>query len=139
MISSLVYVSLRTPICTDAEIDKIVLSCKKNNVGLDITGVLLHSNTHFVQYIEGENKQIMGLYDRIKTDPRHKNVVLINLNMIESRLFPSWQMGVKAVNTDNVTFLTEISESEKLVFKDILDGKTLEGNKASELIKKFFK
>lgn len=138
MLSNLVYVSLRTPQCTEAEIDKILASCKKNNVSSDITGVLLYSNTHFVQYIEGENDEIMALYDKIKPDPRHKNPIMVSLTAIENRTFPSWQMGSKKIN-DNYEFLTDLSASEKQSFKAILNGEGQEGNRALEIMKKFFK
>ncbi len=138
MLSNLVYVSLRTPQCTEPEIEKILASCKKNNPKYDITGVLLYSSTHFVQYIEGENEEIVSLYDRIKADTRHKNAIMISLSPINGRIFPSWQMGSKKIN-DNYDFLTELSASEKLTFKAILNGEGQEGNKALEMMKKFFK
>jgi hypothetical protein len=61
MLSHLIYVSNRAQNCTQSEIEKILESCKKNNVQYDITGVLLYSDTKFVQYIEGQYKEIMGL------------------------------------------------------------------------------
>ena len=74
MLSQLVYVSIRKPQCTEEEIQKILDACKRNNQGKDITGVLLYSGTHFVQYLEGDFKKINELYDNIKSDVRHKNV-----------------------------------------------------------------
>jgi hypothetical protein len=139
MLSNLVYVSIRKSNCTDEEIQKILDACKRNNGGLDITGVLLYSKTQFVQYLEGEYKQIMGLYDKIKTDDRHRNVVLISSSKIQDRAFPSWQMGAKAFDNQNIEILTEMDERDKKDFKDILAGKGQEGNKTLALLKKFFK
>lgn len=138
MLSHLVYVSVRQPSCTDQEIEKILASCKKNNAGLDITGVLLYSDTQFVQYLEGEYKEISALYDRIKSDPRHKNAVLITSAPIQKRLFPSWQMGSKKLGS-SVDFKTDITASDKELFKDILAGKVQEGSRTFQLIEKFFK
>jgi len=39
--------------CDDSEIDKILDSAKRNNPGLDITGVLLYTEKKFIQYLEG--------------------------------------------------------------------------------------
>ncbi len=139
MLSQLVYVSTRTPNCTDSEIQKILESCKKNNHGTGITGVLLYSPTNFVQYIEGDYKTIISLYDKIKTDKRHKNPVLISSAPIQERAFPSWQMGARKFDVDAVDFQTEISPEDQTIFKAILSGKTQEGNKALALMKKFFK
>lgn len=139
MLSQLVYVSARKAICTDREIEKILDACKRNNHDSDITGVLLYSNTHFVQYLEGEYKKIIGLFDKIKEDDRHKNVVMITSGPIKERLFPSWQMGAKKFDNNNVTFETEMSTSEQEQFKSILAGNTTGENKAIGLIRKFFK
>lgn len=139
MLSHLVYVSARQPHCTEEEIQKILASCKSNNSSLDITGVLLYSDTHFVQYLEGNYKNIMGLYDKIKLDDRHKNAVLISSSPIKERSFPSWQMGSKKFDDKSIDYLTDVADSEKTLFSDILSGKEQNGNKALSLVKKFFK
>lgn len=139
MLSHLVYISVRQPQCTEEEITKILQSCQKNNAQLDVTGVLLFSKTQFVQYLEGEYKTIIGLYDKIKVDSRHKNAVLISSSQITERVFPSWQMGEKRFDEKTIDVISGVSASEKAIFTSILDGKTQEGTKALDLIKKLFK
>jgi hypothetical protein len=82
MLSQLVYVSNRKPNCSGEEIEKILESCKKNNAPLNITGVLLYSETKFIQLVEGDAKVIAGLYDKIKKDNRHSNPMMISYNPI---------------------------------------------------------
>lgn len=137
MLSQLVYVSNRKLTCTQEEIDKIVASCKKNNPELGITGVLLYSDTKFIQLVEGESKTITSLYDKIKTDTRHANAIMISYNPIKERAFPSWHMGTKQVGTD-VQYLTEISSEDKDAFSSILNGKEENGQKVLNIIKRFF-
>lgn len=137
MLSNLVYVSVRKPICTDAEIQKILEVAQTNNQSLDITGVLLYSSTHFVQYLEGDYDEIFGLYEQIKSDDRHKNVVLVTSSTIRERFFPSWQMGGKQYNS--VEYLTSLNEEEQSVFQDILSGKAEEKNSIFGMIKKIFR
>jgi len=139
MLSHLVYVSVRKKECTDEEIENILAACKRNNPKLDITGVLLYSKTHFLQYLEGDYKEISGLYEKIKPDTRHKNVVLITTGQIKERSFPSWEMGSKEINEDKVEFQTDLSKEEAKTFQDIIAGKDQEGNRSIQLIKKFFK
>ncbi|ADR21490.1 blue-light sensor BLUF [Marivirga tractuosa] len=139
MLSHLVYVSVRKKECTEEEIDKILAACKRNNPELDVTGVLLYSKTHFLQYLEGDYKEISGLYEKIKTDDRHKNVVLITTGQIKERSFPSWEMGSKEINEEKVEFQTDLSKEEAKTFQDIISGKDQEGNRSIQLIKKFFK
>ena len=139
MITQLVYASARKPNCTSGEIEKIVQSCKKNNGPMNVTGVLLYSKSHFVQYLEGNYKTIFGLYDKIKTDDRHGNVVLISTGVVEDRLFPSWQMGSKYFNTEEVSFNSDITVAEAKLFNDILMGNGPNNTKTIGIIKKIFK
>ena len=138
MLSQLVYVSNRKPTCTNEEIDKILASCKKNNPGLGITGVLLYSDTKFIQLVEGDAKVIMNLYDKIKLDSRHSSPMMISYNPIKDKSFPSWHMGTKNIPKNSVEFKTDITEEDKLAFTNILSGKEENGQRVLNLLKKFF-
>jgi len=138
MLSQLVYVSNRKSNCTQDEIDKILASCKKNNPTMDITGVLLYSDTKFIQLVEGEAKVIMGLYDKIKKDARHSNPKMISYGAIREKAFPSWHMGTRSMTKDGIDFKTEISNHDKSVFASILGGQEEDGQKVLNLLKKFF-
>ncbi len=137
MLSQLVYVSVRANECSDEEIQKILASCIRNNGKIDITGVLLYSDKKFLQCLEGDYTQIMKLYDTIKSDIRHKNVILISAVPINNRSFPSWQMGSKKIDS-NFEFSTSMSMLEKRDFNALLTGKTDTSTKAIDIIKKFF-
>lgn len=138
MLAQLIYVSNRKPSCTAQEIDNILAACKKNNPPLDITGVLLYSDTKFIQLVEGESKVIMGLYDKIKTDSRHSNAMMISYNPIKEKSFPSWHMGSRQLKGNEVDFKTDISAEDKSIFNSILSGKEENGQKVLSLLKKFF-
>ncbi len=138
MLSQLVYVSNRKSICTQDEIDKILASCKKNNPSLDITGILLYNDTKFIQLVEGEAKVIMDLYDKIKKDSRHSNCMMISYGAIKEKSFPSWHMGTKKIEKNEVDFKTDITTEDKAAFNSILSGKEENGQKVLSLLKKFF-
>jgi hypothetical protein len=138
MLSQLVYVSNRKPNCTAEEIEKILVACKKNNPPLNITGVLLYSDTKFIQLVEGEAKVIMELYDKIKKDPRHSNAMMISYNPIQEKSFPSWHMGTKDLAKTDLQFKTDISADDRKIFNEILSGKEGNGQKVLNLLKKFF-
>lgn len=138
MLSQLVYVSNRKSNCTNEEIEKILASCKKNNPPLNITGVLLFSDTKFIQLVEGDAKVIMALYDKIKKDNRHTSPMMISYNPIKEKSFPSWHMGSRDISKNDIQFKTDISKDDKVVFDSILLGKEENGQKVLNLLKKFF-
>lgn len=133
----LVYSSIRTSACTQAEIDNILSSCEKNNPRHNVTGVLLHSDNSFIQYLEG-GKEIIQLYDQIKADPRHKSVVLLSYAPLAKRVFPSWHMGYKNIARKDIDFLTEGQEHEKKVFRSLIKGEKQTDVSAVKLLEKFF-
>ena len=134
----LIYSSLRKENCDASEIEKILSACKKNNPGKDITGVLLHSDKKFIQYLEGDSKEILELYDLIKEDDRHKSVVMLSYGPIKSRNFPSWHMGYKNVSLDKLNFQTDIDREDKEVFVSMIEGKKQNDDRGITVLKKFF-
>ena len=80
---------------TPATVADIHQQAKRNNAANEVTGVLLASNKHFMQFLEGEPQQIEQTYQRIRQDTRHTNVRLIFSRSIGQRQFPNWHMGLK--------------------------------------------
>lgn len=138
MLSQLVYISSRTANCTQAEIEKILQSCQKNNASLDITGLLLYSETKFIQYLEGDAKQILDLYDHIKGDRRHEQVRMLSYGIIKERAFPSWHMATKSLSQNEVAFRTDISDEDKQTFKQLLNGQHPADSRMQPLLSKLF-
>lgn len=135
MLSHLAYISKRSPSCTDQEINEILISSDKNNNALGITGILLYDDRKFLQYVEGEYKNIIPLYDRIKQDNRHDHLAIVSLGIIEEKIFPSWNMANKKVDFGNIDYRTDISDEDKVAFDDILSGKEQKGTKILSILK----
>jgi hypothetical protein len=64
-----------------------------------VTGVLLHQKGAFVQVLEGSDKVVSALYDRISRDPRHKNVAVFRRGPVQARQFVAWSMGFVELDT----------------------------------------
>ena len=138
MLSQLVYVSTRKNNCSALEIEKILSACKKNNSSTDTTGVLLYSQDKFIQYLEGDSKQLLSLYDKIKKDERHEKVMMISYGPIKEKAFPSWHMATKKVTGEEISFRTDITLEDRKIFKQLLSGQEQQGSKVLLLLKKFF-
>ena len=120
------------------QIDNILNTAKQFNKEKGITGVLLYNDTRFVQYLEGEYKQIMELFESIKKDPRHNNVVIVTISTVPKRLFPSWQMGGRKIGSEQIDFRSNLNAEEAELFSSILEGKSENTPRAVEIIHKFF-
>ncbi len=73
-------------------VNQIISSSEAQNSQDNITGVLLATDSHFLQVIEGEFEELNNLFMRIARDTQHDNVQLISFACIESRLFGGWVM-----------------------------------------------
>jgi len=140
MLSQLVYVSNRKKSnASSDQIENILEACKRNNPDLGITGALLYSDKKFLQLVEGENDVIMGLYDKIKKDDRHENCIMLSYMPIKEKTFPSWHMGSKEFDSNQIDYKTNISTEDKVIFSKLLSGTEADGSKTKQIIQKFFK
>lgn len=119
MLAKLLYRSTRNPECTDGELEKILDSAQRNNQPLDITGVLLYDQSRFIQYMEGPTKEISQLYDKIKTDTRHKEVRMVAFGPLAERRFPTWAMGSKSIK-GKVSIQTKEGSKTQSTIEDLL-------------------
>ena len=74
-----------------------------NNEKRNLTGLLLATDTHFFQIIEGRFEDINSVFMRIARDDRHDNISLISFQVIDTRLFSGWGMrgiGIFDFNKD---------------------------------------
>lgn len=94
-LSRLVYVShaLGSALGVAAQ---IVRDSAPRNAQLGITGVLSTTGDRFLQVLEGRQGAVDGLFERIRMDPRHRDVRLLLHEPIAFRLWPDWGMRLMA-------------------------------------------
>jgi hypothetical protein len=76
-----------------ADLKQILATAINNNAGRGITGGLVFNRRYFVQVLEGEHAAVMQTFARINKDPRHKDVVIAEMEPAGERLFGAWSMG----------------------------------------------
>jgi len=94
VLSHLLYISDATHPMSRAQLEAIRETSVRNNIHLDITGVLFYSAGHFVQLLEGDMSTIHRMFEKIAADARHENVKLLVLRPAEKRVFEQWEMGL---------------------------------------------
>lgn len=118
----MIYRSKRAEHTTDEDIQDILKDCQRHNPDAGISGVLVHSNNSFFQYLEGDKTYLETLYDRIKLDERHYDCELEILEPIDSKVFPGWHMGYKDLDTSIVEFNTEVAGKELIELEQLIYG-----------------
>jgi len=113
MLVRLLYASrARQPLGAEV-LDAILDTSLEQNPRHGITGVLCHSNTLFLQALEGDREAVSRLYLNIGKDPRHHDVVLLDYEEIPERAFSGWSMGrVNAGKINAATLLKYSAQGE---------------------------
>ncbi len=90
---SLVYRSVAIDSFELSEIYKMLSDARAFNARHNITGCLLYHDHKFLQFLEGEEKEIQRLFQRIKKDSRHHDLEIICEERNSARLFDEWSMA----------------------------------------------
>ncbi len=96
----IVYVSFSERELTEKELEELLVDIRKRNKLQKVTGLLLYKDGAFIQLIEGKTNTIQNLFERIKNDKRHSNIVLLLEESIKKRAFPDWTMGYFKLNKE---------------------------------------
>ena len=89
----LIYTSHATVPFDAAAVESLLVKARRNNYDSGITGLLSFSHGHFLQVLEGPETEVLPLYARILQDSRHRECVIISIQLTRQRLFPNWSMG----------------------------------------------
>ena len=55
----------------------------------------------FMQVLEGEEADVMEIFELIRTDSRHHGLMVLKTERIAERNFANWDMGFKSINDHN--------------------------------------
>ncbi len=77
MFLTISYLSNASYQLTDEDIDALMINTKDFNDANNISGILIYSDLTFFQVLEGENNIIVSLFEKIKQDYRHYNILKI--------------------------------------------------------------
>ncbi len=114
MLVRLMYASRATDSVDHEALLAILRKSKVNNTATGVTGVLCYSGGIFLQVLEGGRTPVSALYNRIATDPRHRDVVLLAYEEVNERRFSGWSMGQVNLGRLNPALLLKYSESAVL-------------------------
>ena len=98
----LVYTSKATCKIEISDIESIIEKSSKNNAQKGITGALFYNDGYFLQFLEGEMSDIKDRLSVICSDERHKDINIILMSSIKTRMFERWAMGYARFESEEV-------------------------------------
>jgi hypothetical protein len=73
-------------------VSQILSKSRHNNRNRKLVGALYFGNGYFYQCLEGEEKDVLDLLETLKSDQRHKDLLVISSKQIAKRSFGNWEM-----------------------------------------------
>jgi len=98
MLQTLCYVSSSNSNLKAADLEELFRTTKRNNLKLNISGILIFNSGNFLQIMEGEQKSISKLYKKIGSDNKHSNLIKLIESPISERLFEDYETGFSIIN-----------------------------------------
>ncbi len=118
----------------EPELSGILEKSRKNNASLNITGALLYCNGSIIQVLEGPEDTVNLLFDKIKNDQRHTQIITLFEGKVNARSFEKWSMGYITTNKRN---MDELKDQLGFVNNPYIDTKI--DNKILSLLQTFFR
>jgi hypothetical protein len=106
----LVYISSATQPFSVDDLSTLLAVSRKNNAELGITGMLLYKDGNFMQVLEGDERTVRALYEKIGVDPRHSGEITLLQGFVDERQFPDWSMGFRDLNSPETRAAQSYSE-----------------------------
>ena len=91
------YVSTIAPDQPLSVVAEIAGRARVVNAELGITGLLIFDGQRFCQQLEGPQKAVLKLIERIRNDPRHINVEVLHHGPLAGRRFQHFSLAFSAV------------------------------------------
>jgi len=91
------YVSTLAPDRPTSVVAEVAGRARLVNAELDITGLLIFDGQRFCQQLEGPQKAVLKLIERIRNDPRHINIEVLHNGPLAARRFQQFSLAFSTV------------------------------------------
>jgi hypothetical protein len=91
----LIYASTAVERLSQSALIVFLRSIRAKNEAHGVTGMLIYRDGTYLQFLEGQRREITELLTRLEKDPRHQSIRILREGMLPERLFPEWSMAFK--------------------------------------------
>lgn len=121
----IIYFSSSKKYLNPEQIGKLLSESREKNIKNNITGVLLYIDGDFLQVIEGPKKVIFELFELIKKDERHTEILTVINKKIKEKHFIEWNMGFAYTDYEKLRTLSGFENFDQKLLSGINDEKAL--------------
>lgn len=96
------------------EIDELIAKAGRRNQEHRVTGALLFNRHRFAQVIEGPRGGVETIFDRIKADKLHDDIVVLQAEPTPNRAFNGWGVAFVGAQTSLETIRRTVALQQHL-------------------------
>lgn len=97
-----------------ADAEEIARVAAELNQLRGLTGLLVYTPSHFLQVLEGDSDDVRATMARIRVDPRHDEVRVLDQRDVERREFADWAMTARQLRASEGVYLPTITADQAL-------------------------
>lgn len=112
----IIYMSQAVLPLSEQDLTTLLQHARYSNEQQQITGALLYQYGRFLQLMEGEEADVVALYERIVRDSRHKAIIKLADKSIPHRSFADWAMAFPISAPALVTHIPGYQTPEQVRF-----------------------
>lgn len=109
------YVSTLAPDEPLSVVSAIAAAARAKNQRLGLTGLLVFDGMRFCQQLEGDQKEVMALLERIREDRRHTAVEILHHGPLQARRFKSFSLAYAPIDDVDQLAALELLDGDKAV------------------------
>jgi transcriptional regulator with XRE-family HTH domain len=83
------------PLAVGDQLEDILRASVARNGEFGVSGCLLAANGRFMQALEGDRRAVMLIYGLIASDPRHRDLMVMENRAADRRRFADWLMSAR--------------------------------------------
>lgn len=110
----LIYTSHATFPFSDEDLLALLRWSRQWNEQVGITGVLLYGDGQFVQVVEGNVEAVDSLFEHIRRDVRHHDLIKLAYEPVAKRSFTQWSMGFHRATPEHMAQIKGYFDPQQL-------------------------
>lgn len=118
-LSAVIYRSRTVSPQADLDLFYLLAHARQRNDALGLSGLIIYDRGFFFQWLEGGNVALGKVWNSIRRDPRHQDVLVLADQTIPVRLFQDWHMRFAHRDAQHESIVEGFSVADPAMLDDL--------------------